>query len=173
MPQPSTSCTSFASQPHSPLGFNQLHLIAHDDCTASSLGGTQHASTRPHALGSDPITHAGALQEALDDYNSVLRLEPRNVDALYHRGTVYEKLGCLDEAIHDFTAVLTLDPNHVKAGYARGACRNLKGEFFEAIGEQLVMGCPGIGRVYGVVGLVGWGEYPGVVVTCEVVHLLS
>ena len=64
----------------------------------------------------------------------MLRLEPRSVDALYHRGTIFEKLGSLDDAIRDFSGVLTLDPNHVKAGYARGACRNLKGEFFEAIG---------------------------------------
>lgn len=65
----------------------------------------------------------------------MLQLEPRNVDALYYRGTVYEKLGKLDEAISDFTAVLTLDPNHIKASYARGACRNLKGDFASAIGE--------------------------------------
>lgn len=58
------------------------------------------------------------------------------MDALYYRGTVYEKLGKLDEAIADFTAVLTLDPNHIKASYARGACRNLKGDFASAIGEH-------------------------------------
>ncbi len=66
----------------------------------------------------------------------MLQLEPGNVDALYYRGTVYEKLGRLDEAISDFTAVLTLDPNHIKASYARGACRNLKGDFQKAIGKQ-------------------------------------
>ena len=57
------------------------------------------------------------------------------MDALYYRGSVYEKLACLDEAIADFSAVLRLDPNHIKASYARGACRNLKGEFSQAIGE--------------------------------------
>jgi tetratricopeptide (TPR) repeat protein len=77
---------------------------------------------------------AGALESSLGDYNAVLQLEPRNVDALYYRGTVYEKLGKLDDAITDFTAVLTLDPNHIKASYARGACRNLKGDFASAIG---------------------------------------
>lgn len=77
---------------------------------------------------------AGAFEPSLADYNSVLQLEPRNIDALYYRGTVSEKLGRLDEAIGDFTAVLTLDPNHIKASYARGACRNLKGDFQKAIG---------------------------------------
>ncbi len=64
----------------------------------------------------------------------MLQYESSNVDALYSRGTVFEKLGRLDEAISDFTAVLNLDPNHIKASYARGACRNLKGEFHKAIG---------------------------------------
>eukprot|EP00879_Flechtneria_rotunda_P029399 GHRR01031801.1.p1 GENE.GHRR01031801.1~~GHRR01031801.1.p1 ORF type:complete len:195 (+),score=68.92 GHRR01031801.1:817-1401(+) len=75
----------------------------------------------------------GALELSLADYNAVLHLEQHNIDALYYRGTVFEKLGRLDEAISDFTAVLTLDPNHIKASYARGACRNLQGDFASAI----------------------------------------
>jgi hypothetical protein len=82
---------------------------------------------------------AGALEPSLADYNTILQLEPGNVDAMYYRGTVYEKLGLLDEAISDFSAVLTLDPNHIKASYARGACRNLKGDFQKAIGEQQLL----------------------------------
>lgn len=79
---------------------------------------------------------AGSWHECLADYNIILQLEPKNIDAVYHRGTVYEKLGRLDEAIQDFTSVLQLDPNHIKASYSRGACRNLKGEFSQAIGES-------------------------------------
>jgi hypothetical protein len=93
-------------------------------------------------VGTVPLLFApGALEPSLEDYNRVLQLEPGSVDALYYRGTVYEKLGRLDEAISDFTAVLTLDPNHIKASYARGACRNLKGDFQKAIGEQLCAVC--------------------------------
>lgn len=77
------------------------------------------------------------MEQSLADYNVVLQYESSNVDALYNRGTVFEKLGRLDEAISDFTAVLNLDPNHIKASYARGACRNLKGEFHKAIGKLL------------------------------------
>ena len=60
------------------------------------------------------------------------------MEAIFHRGTVYEKLGQLDEAIEDFSKVLSLEPDHVKASYARGTCRNLKGDFAPAIGEP----CP-------------------------------
>lgn len=61
---------------------------------------------------------AGELEASLSDYNRVLMLEPSSVDALYYRGSVYEKLGQLDAAIGDFSAVLALDPNHIKVGAA-------------------------------------------------------
>ncbi len=70
------------------------------------------------------------------DYSTVLQIETDHVEATFHRGTVYEKLGKLDEAIEDFSKVLSLEPDHVKASYARGTCRNLKGDFAPAIGEK-------------------------------------
>ena len=81
---------------------------------------------------------SGDLSSALQDYSSVLGIDPDHLDALVHRGTVNEKLGNLDAAIADFTKVLELEPNHVKAAYARGACRNLKGDFADAIGGSLL-----------------------------------
>ena len=78
---------------------------------------------------------AGELEAAVSDYSNVLEIEADHVEAIFHRGTVYEKLGKLDEAIDDFSKVLALEPDHVKASYARGTCRNLKGDFAPAIGE--------------------------------------
>lgn len=72
---------------------------------------------------------------ALQDFNSVLRIEPNNISATYYRGSVYEKTGQWDMAIKDFNTVLDLDPNHIKAYYSRAACRNRKGELALAIGE--------------------------------------
>ena len=77
---------------------------------------------------------AGELEASVDDYSIVLQIEADHVEATFHRGTVYEKLGKLDEAIADFSKVLSLEPDHVKASYARGTCRNLKGDFAPAIG---------------------------------------
>ena len=70
------------------------------------------------------------------DYSTVLQIEADHVEATFHRGTVFEKLGKLDEAIADFSKVLSLEPDHVKASYARGTCRNLKGDFAPAIGAS-------------------------------------
>lgn len=78
--------------------------------------------------------HAGELEASVLDYSFVLQIEADHVEATFHRGTVYEKLGKLDEAIADFSKVLSLEPDHVKASYARGTCRNLKGDFAPAIG---------------------------------------
>lgn len=94
------------------------------------------AESRPLSTLQWWLMPAGALPECLADYNVVLSVEPKNIDALYHRGCVYEKLSRLDDAIADFTSVLQLDPNHIKASYSRGACRNLKGEFSQAIGAH-------------------------------------
>lgn len=69
----------------------------------------------------------------------MLQIEVDHVEATFHRGTVYEKLGKLDEAIADFSKVLSLEPDHVKASYARGTCRNLKGDFAPAIGAFLLL----------------------------------
>lgn len=79
-------------------------------------------------------THAGELDASVLDYSTVLQIEADHVEATFHRGTVFEKLGKLDEAIADFSKVLSLEPDHVKASYARGTCRNLKGDFAPAIG---------------------------------------
>ena len=78
--------------------------------------------------------YAGELEASVLDYSLVLQIEADHVEATFHRGTVYEKLGNLDEAIADFSKVLSLEPDHVKASYARGTCRNLKGDFAPAIG---------------------------------------
>jgi tetratricopeptide (TPR) repeat protein len=112
------------------FGYSTLHLSTADSIVSNSL---QSAN----AVG---LT-AGDLEASLSDYNSILNREPCHIDALYYRGTVYEKLGQLDEAIADLSEVLRLDPNHVKAAYARGACRNLQGEFSQAIGNCDVLVC--------------------------------
>ncbi len=82
------------------------------------------------------VVFSGELDASVSDYSTVLQIETEHVEATFHRGTVYEKLGKLDEAIQDFSKVLSLEPDHVKASYARGTCRNLKGDFAPAIGKD-------------------------------------
>jgi tetratricopeptide (TPR) repeat protein len=91
------------------------------------------------AQGTDYIAgFKGTFDQAVEDYNRVIALEPEHLDAHFHRGSAQEKLGKLDEAVKDFSTVIKLDPNHAKALYARGACLNLKGDFVRAVGKHRV-----------------------------------
>lgn len=62
-----------------------------------------------------------------------MELNPKDADAFYTRGSVYEKMGRLEESIADFTQALRLDPDHFNAAYARGACENRLGNYAKAI----------------------------------------
>ena len=62
--------------------------------------------------------------EAIDDCNTLMQIDPSNAGAYYLRGCANEKLGKVDGSIEDFTTVLQIDPNHINAAYARGACEN-------------------------------------------------
>jgi tetratricopeptide (TPR) repeat protein len=83
------------------------------------------------------VLNAGAYDSAVNDYTQVIALEPRGTDAVFQRGSVFEKLGKLEDAVDDFSAVIALDPSHAKALYARGACLNLMGDFARAVGKFL------------------------------------
>ena len=49
---------------------------------------------------------------AIEDYNTVIKLNPDNVEAYIHRGLAYHHKGEYDRAIGDFTRVIELKPNH-------------------------------------------------------------
>ena len=73
------------------------------------------------------------LHEAINDCNSLMKLNPDYTGAYYIRGCANEKMGKIDEAIDDFSTVLQIDPYHVNALYARGACENKWSNFDKAI----------------------------------------
>lgn len=49
-------------------------------------------------------------QKALADFNTAIKILPRNAYAYNNRGLVYEKLGKRELAIHDFRMALKIDP---------------------------------------------------------------
>jgi tetratricopeptide (TPR) repeat protein len=53
--------------------------------------------------------------QAIQDYQQVLRLDNRNVDAHYYTGCSYMQLDSLNQALTEFDEVLVLDPVHKKA----------------------------------------------------------
>ena len=62
-------------------------------------------------------------------YSTVLRSQPRNVDALVGRGTALRRLDKFDAALTDFQAALRLNPHNADALSGRGAVYGYKGDF--------------------------------------------
>lgn len=70
----------------------------------------------------------GALDEAEKLYRSVLRAEPRNVDALQLLGVLLHQRGQSDQGLKLLRDALALDPSN-------GRCHNNIGSLYNAIGE--------------------------------------
>jgi tetratricopeptide (TPR) repeat protein/tRNA A-37 threonylcarbamoyl transferase component Bud32 len=71
--------------------------------------------------------------QALNDLNAALSIEPRNSEVLCERGTVLLAKRNLEGAIADFDAVLKLDPANAKAYYNRGCARIYQNDLQKAI----------------------------------------
>ena len=57
---------------------------------------------------------------AIEDYGTVIEMNPDNVEAYIHRGLTYHHKGEYDRAIGDFTKAIELEPNYAGAYYDRG-----------------------------------------------------
>jgi tetratricopeptide (TPR) repeat protein len=57
----------------------------------------------------------GHYQNAIDDFNAVLKIMPRSSKALAWRGTAYQSLGKRSEAVADYKAALAIDPKDESA----------------------------------------------------------
>jgi len=66
------------------------------------------------------LTNQKQYERAMSVYNKALEKLPDNLDLLYMRGLLAEKMNRLDQVEQDFRRVLELDPNHVQAINALG-----------------------------------------------------
>ncbi|MHC2283057.1 tetratricopeptide (TPR) repeat protein [Bradyrhizobium diazoefficiens] len=57
----------------------------------------------------------GHYQDAIEDFDAVLRVVPRSSTALAWRGTAYQSLGKSNEAVADYKAALAIDPKNANA----------------------------------------------------------
>jgi lipoprotein NlpI len=78
----------------------------------------------------------GDLDEAMDDFDQAIVLDPQNVDAYYCRGSVKSRLENWDGAIADFTRNIELNPKSADAYFYRGLARNEKGDLDGAIADD-------------------------------------
>lgn len=72
---------------------------------------------------------SGQYEEAIADYDDMIRLDPRNIEAFLNRGLAKSKLGQYEDAIADYDRAIKLNPTNAEAFYARGVEKNTCGDF--------------------------------------------
>ena len=77
--------------------------------------------------------NASEYTKAMANYEQVLKLDSRSVDALNGKGMVLNSLGKYEEAISWFDMALKIDPNFVDALDNKGIALSNLGKFQEAI----------------------------------------
>jgi serine/threonine protein kinase len=75
----------------------------------------------------------GHLQEALEYYDRVLELEPKNSDAWNNKGVCLRKLGRIAEALACYEGSIETNRHNASAWANRGNCLSALGKFPEAI----------------------------------------
>lgn len=77
----------------------------------------------------------GQYDRAIADYDSVLRLDPKNAAIFISRGNTYRAMGESDHAIADYGEAIRLDPQYANAFYNRGVTYANKGQYDRAIAD--------------------------------------
>lgn len=75
----------------------------------------------------------GDYDEAIADYDEVIKLAPKEARAYNNRGTVYRDKGDADRAMADFEASIKINRRYSDAHYNLGAAYAAKGETIKAI----------------------------------------
>ncbi|HVA47127.1 MAG TPA: tetratricopeptide repeat protein [Pirellulales bacterium] len=93
--------------------------------------------SEPDADGALP--GAARLDEALDDFQQALRLDPRHVDALIHRAYIWSAKNETEKAQDDLSAAIRINPHESEAYCQRAGIHTSRGEYGAAI-EDLTAG---------------------------------
>lgn len=73
--------------------------------------------------------------QALENYNKAIQLEPTKAQPYNNRGKIYFDHGEIDKALADYNKCIELEPNHVNALANRGAAFGMKQEWEKALND--------------------------------------
>ena len=98
----------------------------------------------------------GKNQEALEDLNNAIDLDPNYADSYNRRGAIRDELGDKNGALEDYNNAIALDSNYAKPYYNRGRIRRLSGDIQGAIADfnKVIEVEPGFTDAYVLRGLV-------------------
>ncbi|WP_202921181.1 tetratricopeptide repeat protein [Anatilimnocola aggregata] len=110
---------------------NELDTLALDDFT-QAIG---HDKTKWKALHNRGVSLGlhGKMDEAIADFDELLRLKPDHVNGWYNRGEIHAQLGQFDKAIADFSAALKLKANDHGSLIGRATAQRQLGNYSEAL----------------------------------------
>ena len=86
-----------------------------------------------HSQDGEALSKNGDYDEAIQEFNEAIRLNPGFAPAHYGRGEIYFQRGDYQQAIRDFTRTIGLAPDYTFAYYSRGVANERTGETEEAI----------------------------------------
>ncbi len=77
----------------------------------------------------------GQLHQALEAFDSVIRIEPRQADILLARAALLGRVGDADRALRDLDMALSLEPGTARVHVARGNFRVTRGDTAAALAD--------------------------------------
>lgn len=75
------------------------------------------------------------LDEALENFNVVIQIDPKYAPSYNGRGLVWDRFYKFDEAIKDFTQAIKIDPNNPVYLHNRGCCFRNMGNLESSISD--------------------------------------
>ena len=82
-----------------------------------------------------PDTGKVDCDKAIADSTQAIKLNPKDINALFNRGEAYSKRSDYIEAAKDFTQVIRINPKHAKAFYGRGTVHYERDDYDRAIAD--------------------------------------
>lgn len=103
-----------------------------------------------HSLRANISMQTERYDNAVNDFNALLRIDPQNYIAIYQRGTALYNLGRYDEAKADFNLLRQINPRSQEAlfGLARVAVKQNNIGTANDLVDQAVAFTPGVSDVY-------------------------
>ena len=81
----------------------------------------------------DTFFDLGKFEDAIQDYNKAIDLNPNNASYYYNRGTTFANLEKFEDAIQDYNKAIDLNPNDESVYYNRGVAFIYLNEYEKAI----------------------------------------
>jgi tetratricopeptide (TPR) repeat protein len=140
---------------------SQMALDAGDLATAAQISEALVTllpdEPKAHFLLGNIYNQANRFEQAIEQYQTVLRLDPDSASAHTNMGVVHYKTGDLETAIREYQAALQIEPDDAETHYLLGAAyiqteqlERGKTEFEAALAldDQLAPSYIGLGNVY-------------------------